>query len=556
MNDSLLDLRLKLSLSFPKLAHAPENWADQGGMTKALARVQREQGGAGIATDPRSIMAAITDFRRLGTIESFRDLMYVCLGAGIVDASGWCVLADPTLRWHLFGLADGQSEWRRRLRAFQALLSSYWTFPLFDNTTVSEDARQGWRVLRKWLRSERELIASNEEPKPSWFAALTRHVDLLSDEPCGKIGAALLVGDASGLNDAINSLAIPRSSWVPVKAILEQIRAASALLDDAFHETLDRLLAIALGKSGVEISQSLRIRCVARLVSRYAKCADRPEHVGLRDAAVLVIGNPWLQRVKWDAHVVDGTGKPNDVAREMVNGWLKRRLITDFFELLSADGTGDARRLDYWLRFEPLIDDMWFALGRDAQMRNDEHFLEFKRSASGRRLFLENSTAVNNAFLMRIGEYLAVEFGEYGSGGRLFKWSSLDSTVEAALTGKAAERISHNDLRRLECEKPLRHIDSRSESWEQKFDSHLCPLLGRPPKPPRGAPPGSRKYTGGPAASEWHTFVAVHSLSVEDLRAKGGAFWVLGTTFSPTVVKELKERGFRPRPPRGWFVEN
>jgi len=68
-----------------------------------------------------------------------------------------------------------------------------------------------------------------------------------------------------------------------------------------------------------------------------------------------IVGNPWLRRANWDAWVVDARGKPDDQSREMVNGWLKRRLITDFLVLLVVDGTCDGRRVDYWLRFDSAI---------------------------------------------------------------------------------------------------------------------------------------------------------------------------------------------------------
>ena len=57
-----------------------------------------------------------------------------------------------------------------------------------------------------------------------------------------------------------------------------------------------------------------------------------------------------------------------------------------------------------------LIDAMWFALGTNAQNRSDEHFKKFKMWAAGRLLNLKGSTADNNAFVMQIGQYLAVEF--------------------------------------------------------------------------------------------------------------------------------------------------
>ena len=213
-----------------------------------------------------------------------------------------------------------------------------------------------------------------------------------------------------------------------------QVNAATTLEDEGFKEKLLQLLLMAVGNGGVKTSEALRIRCVASLVSRYAGCKDRSEHVELRDAAVSTVGNPWLRRENWDAWVVNDKGKPDDLAREMVNGWLKRRLISDFFMLLSIGEKGDQRRLAYWLRFEPFIGDMWFALGTDAQKERGEHFDDFRSRAKGRLLDLEGATSDNNAFVMRIGEHLAVEFGAKGNAFFLFRWDSLDESLVSTLT--------------------------------------------------------------------------------------------------------------------------
>lgn len=555
MSSALDFLQLGLSRSFAYGVHSPENWTDLTGITRALAQVQREHGGAAIVADPRSIMSAITGFRRTGTISGFRDLKYVCLGIGVIDGRGWCVLSDPALRHKLAELIEGHTEWRRRVRCFQALLSSYWTFPLHDRATTDE-ARVGWREMRDWLRSERWNIMRSRESVPLWFAGLTRHIELLGDTPCDKFGAALLKGDFSALNDAMESLAIPNASWVMMEAILAQMKASAGLADEAFKELLPQLLPIAMGKGGVEIGDALRVRCVAQLVSRYATCMDRPEQMALRDAAVTTIGNPWLRRTNWDASVVDGSGQPDGQAREMVNGWLKRRLISDFFVLLSVDGTGDPRRLDYWLRFEPIIEDMWFALGRDAQTQRGEHFHEFRANAKGRLLSLEESTADNNAFVMRIGEYLAVEFGATGYF-RLFKWSSLGPTFIDTLTSSLSrKRISHKYLRALDYEERMKHIDAASRTWEQKFDERICPLFGRrPADPPRAIGTARARASRGPTPVEWGAFVMTHKLSVEDHRARGGALWVLGGELPKGIVSKLKMWGFQQRVPRGWFKE-
>jgi|SRR5665213_708029 len=571
MNDALNLLQLGLAQSFAVGVRAPESWSDLAGMGRALAQVQREHGGAGIAANPRSIMSAIADFRKTGEVAGVRDLKYVCLGVGLVDGRGWCVLGDPKLRSEVVELVQRQPEMRRRLRCFQALLSSYWTFPLND-PSISAEAVEGWRELRLWLRSERATFVKSKEPKPPWFGGLERHGELLSDQPCEGFGAALLRGDSSGLNDAIESLAIPKESWVMHEAVFAQMKAATELNDNSFKEALTKLLPIAMGNSGVEIGKTLRIRCIARLVSRYAKCEDRPEQLALRDAAISTIGNPWLRRAQWDAFVVDEKRRPDDQAREMVNGWLKRRLISDFFVLLSVDGTGDPRRLQYWLRFEPLIDDMWFALGTDARFRRDEHFNDFRTRARGRLLDLEDSTADNNAFVMRIGEYLAVEFGATGNAFFLFRWDSVHKLVHTLTSGLAHAKVSRAWLKMPNHELRLIHIDSARETWEQKFDAEICPKLGWPNDPPRRAGragPRTPRPTSpvpkivragsdaarGPTQPEWDSFVKLHRLFVLDQRPSKGALWVFGEDYPRLVTMQLKIWGFRLRPGRGWYKE-
>ena len=299
-------LRMGLA-SFASGLRAPESMSDASGMARARQQVHREHGGAGIVADTRSIMSSIAAFRRSGKVDGFRDLKYVCLGMGAMDPQGWCAIGDDKLRNRVAELVEAQPEMRRRIRCFQALLSSYWAFPL-NGKQASDEAKAGWRALRSWLRAERERILRSKESKPPWFADLTKHVALLTDQPCDKFGAALLRGDAAELRDAMDSLAIPSDSWVLEEAVIAQMRAGCDLSDEPFNATLPNLINIGTGRGGVELGDSLRLRCVALLVSRYAKCRERPEHMALRDAAVSIVGNPWLRRASWDAWVVDARG--------------------------------------------------------------------------------------------------------------------------------------------------------------------------------------------------------------------------------------------------------
>lgn len=120
------------------------------------------------------------------------------------------------------------------------------------------------------------------------------------------------------------------------------------------------MLNLLVSESDRKLSESLLLRCLALILILYARCTEKPEHPRLRDVAVQHIGNPGVRFPPGDAYV------ENDIARKMVDGWLKRRLITDFFAPSSEDGAADQRRLNYWLRFEPVIEDMWFALGPHA----------------------------------------------------------------------------------------------------------------------------------------------------------------------------------------------
>lgn len=544
MIDFLANLRTGLARSFSNGPKSPETWSNEVEMVRARKRVHQEHGGAGISADPRSIMAAIKSFSKTGKIEGFRDLKYVCLGIGALDEEGWSLLADENLRGAVARIVEQQTSTHRRLRCFQAMLSSYFSFRK-NSDDASEESKIGWQGMRAWLRAERDRISKLIEFKPPWFEALMRHPELLTNQPCDKFGIELLKGDASGLNDARNGLSIPEDSWVIDEAVFAQMKAGYDLKDPEFKAVLPDLLKISMGRVGVNVSEALRIRCVALLVSRYARCSDRPEQPPLRDAATSTIGNPWLQRTKWDAYVRIGN-KADDQAREMVFFWLKERLVLDFFELLSADGLNERRRVAYWLRFVPYVEDMWFALGASASSRRGAQFGEFRERAKGRLLSLEGTTSDNNAFVMRIGPYLAVEFGAGGNAFYLFEWESLSSSLlEALNSGRARQGVHIADLKSDDHVEKLRHVDSPSalKSWEQKFDDKLTTLIGKRPEERPACVPDLEKL------------IKNSEFKVIDNREAGGVLWVHETERTSNLARKLQNLGFMFRTGRGWYKE-
>ncbi len=532
---------------------SPQMMSDAAPMAKTRKAVADVHGGAAIQANPRSILSAVASLRKTGKVSSFRDFKYACLGVASTLADGWCALADAPLMATVCGSAESQGEPRRRLRCFQALLSSYWTFDL-GNPKTSTDHRQGWEDLRDWLAQEREKLARLPVAKPQWFEALAEHSELLGRDPCGKFGPHLLVGDGSLLEGVRSALAIPANSWVVEEAIVAHMNSACELPDAAFAAALPDAIRSAMGKAGVVVGERTTVRCVARLVSRYARSVNHPEHPALRDAAVGVIGNPWLRRPNWDRWVLEGK-RPDALAREMVDGWLKSRLVADFFELLAVDGTGSRRRVEYWLRFVPHIDDMWFALGTDAQRKRGGAFGEFRARATGRILELLGSPADNNAFVMRIGSYLAIEFGSHGNAFFLFKWDSLDQglldTLQGGYTAVHTQTLKDKNSYTLR----LIHNFAHGQEWEQRFDRALAPFIGvvdaRPVGAVRITTTQSLAFNPGNFGAFWRN----NRLQIQDMRPKGGALWVVGETHPEEVLSQLRSWGFRPRADRGWFKE-
>jgi hypothetical protein len=566
--DALEALRSQLDATLNRALHSWESLGKSLAMSRTLEEVRRHHASPAERINERTVAMAVAAFIKTGQLSGFRDLKYVCLGAGSIGTNGQCVLAQKHLRVNLLTLAESD-EPRRQLKCFQSLLRSYWSFPL-NGVDIPETAREGWTVLRSWLANRQKALDKIVTHKPEWFVTLSRHSNLLTDKPCDRYGPALLCGDGTELDQAIKELAIPTESWVMEEAVFAQMESAYALRDEDFKNALPQLLSIAQGRAGVNVSKPLATRCVALLVIRYSLCASKPEHMELRDSAISVIGNPWLRRASWDAYVCDDSGKPNDASREMVNGWLKRRLICDFFELLSEDGSADTRRLDYWLRFEPLIEDMWFALGVNARDKRSESFGEFRHRAKGRLLYLDQTTADNNAFVMRIGEYLAVEFGAKGNAFYLFRWDTLPRVLtQMLMSGKERAFVSIHSLKSSEKQDRLIHRDRPNAglSWEQKFDDFICPLIGsRPQEKPRcfgkvmSVRPAQPMKAKAAQVSRfnWLDFeklVAKHSLRVIDHRDRSGSLWVKTNDLNAAIADSLKAWGFRYKTGKGWWKE-
>lgn len=554
MNE-LTQLQSSLSHVFHEALSTSLGWED----LKSVKRLQEINGkldGLSSAPTNASINQVVAAYRSSQRVTTFRELKYLCYGLATRIQDDWVLLGDDKLRGDLLADIERLGESRQRLRCFQALLSSYFSFSRYDEQTTKE-AFAGWEILRDWLARQRTQFAldgrNGKIRLPNWFVALTKHENLLTNNPCHRYGEDMLHGNNSKIEEARQCLGILADSWVMEETILSQVRAAAEFGDDPFKSHLENLLKLVQGQTEVKVSPLLKLRAVAILISRYACCASKLEQPVLRDVAVSSIGNPWLRKMEWDAWVKTPDGQPDTAAREMVNGWLKRRLITDFFDLLSTDGKAVQRRLKYWLRFESAIEDLWFVLGSDAchKAKYDPRYKEVQNRTDKKnwlRLVGESDSA-NNAFVMRIGNKLIVAFGLTNNACFMYSASHAPFSLDSGQISESRLKIYNSNN--------IGNKYSHSGSWEDKFDSairsnieHHSTIAKTANIPPLTVQVAAHKFT------YVEQYVKKFAITTDNKIDVGGAFWVLIQKGKhPKIDQDLESWGFKYKPERGWWKQ-
>jgi hypothetical protein len=590
MSRHLDQLRQQIRNSFGESFRSPQ-WGAPVLMTHALRAVKAQFDSSNVGADPRSIATTLLAFRKTRSLTNFIDLKYACFGVGQrVGREEWSLIEDQTFFDLLLGFVRDLKPWPRRLRkCYQGLMHSYFSYPILDKGAAK--GGDNWLRLRKFL-AEHLGLALSAEPQPTWLRALHEHRNLLADNPCDRYAPQLMNGDFSELVAATGGIGLSTSSWVWQEAIISHTQRVCKLKsDEEFRRHLELLLDLLDGKSDVQLIGNVVVRCLALILIRYVRGKDRPEHPRLRDLAVERIGNPWLKRTAWDAYVQD------DEARKMVDGWLKSRLITDFFALLSEDGAADPRRLNYWLRFVPVIEDMWFALGPHARTTDTSKYRDMRRRMEeGRLHYLDgHQSPYNNAFIMRIASFMVAEFGVTGNATYIYNAKDLKldsmrrrvSIHELKLDNYVARLIHKVDwegafdawlLPRIEW-KP----QTRTAGNSRSVDSYLRPPAAatvpeprRSPETPKSAPTMEAAYEvirlvaagteprlraprvtrkSAPTMEAVYEVIREHQLKVDDRRPKKGAFWILQSDADLTVNAKLLKLGFRYKARQGWWKE-
>ncbi|MDC8783618.1 EH signature domain-containing protein [Roseateles koreensis] len=580
---SLGALKLALGEAMdPQLVfHAPV-WGDPQAMSRALREIRKDLAGSGETKPNADVMqAALTRFYETQTFASFTELKYVCYGVTVPIGKHKVRLIDrrPLFGQVLSAVEKREGQVKQFRRCYQGLLSAYFGFS--DSGEDDDSGSANWRRLRGFLGTKLDGVRKGARQRgepPPWLDLLGEHRNLLGEDPCAPYAGALANGDTSGLRAVCEGLGIPSSSWVWDDALMAYVRLVCSGSDPAYKRGLPGVLDLVNDRIELRLPQRLATKATALTVSRYSKCEDRTEHGGLRDTALAKVGNPWLARSAWDAEVND------EAARQMVEGWLKRRLIKDFFELLAQDGGADVRRLDYWLKWEPKISDMWFILGADARRNPSPEFKGLRSRMAGRARVLTDPNGLNNAFVMRIGPLLVIEFGATGNACYIFAASDFKTDLDEP-------QFTLTQLKQRVDETRISH----SGPWEGKLDAELSRLLRSTPASRghlrvRPAPVEPRPETAWPAAQQiaqtaqrraesldslddasaegagtkLSVFDAMQiiahcrtvGLKYEDRRDKGGSFWVL--MHDPSEFRSFASRlvahGFRHAEGKGYWL--
>lgn len=542
-------------------------WGAPEVMHRVLKEVKKRFDSPAASVSEQSIAASVWSFRRTGKIDSFRNLKYTCYGLTIRQGKDESTLLGdeklyPTLIDEVHGLTKEPRKFRK---CYQGLLNSYLNFPVDESSTDAE--RRNWEHLRSYLRKQLRLILA-VEPVASWIQVLEAHENLLKTNPCKRYADGLREGKWDELEELAQGLAISSASWVWKEAVLAHVQAVADIRADiAFRQELDLALHALEGKR-VPLNDKLRKAGTASLLRRYAKCGDHPQHETLLDHALTCFGKPWLNRTAWDAYVGD------EDALRLIDSWIKTGLIQDFFQLLADDGVADLSRMRFWPQFVPVISDIWFAMGSHAHDNRDPKYVKLRQRISRDRILrFAGATFTNNAFIMRIGTFYLIEFGQKGRAAYLIhaeRW-------QEPLTPGASVQLAVHRLQSMGGEQ-LRHFPL---PWEKTFCNVICPRIGWWPgsPPPKltvrnkgveaGRPTESKRKNpiaqGGMASSavaenpEDPVFAALMSrlagfgLQVDDLRHKGGCLWVRADDRDQSLNRILYGAGLKYSGDNGWW---
>ncbi|VWB80797.1 hypothetical protein BAR24066_03811 [Burkholderia arboris] len=553
------------SLLRPSLGEGAKTTISGGGIDALLVEMKaRLKSGGGRTPSEDHQLDAVRRYWDSQEVSTFRDAYLLAWSLCIPHCPrGPCVLEDrPRLQGVLDGIDGYKSKTSAYRRCYQGLVKSYFTYDA-DAPEVPPVGRKNWGVLRDYLHDNNGDIR-DRGPGPEWVDTAAKNRQLFGEAPCAPYVSALLQGDASCIDDLCEQLQIGKGSWFLRQLVLAQVEGATKLGHGEFQHLLPRLLGLLAN------NEVLRDRGMIMVLDRYAQVPGTILHPGLRDHAVSWWGNPWLpsNATRWGGVV--------PAARSMVAEWLKLEFIETFFTKLAEDGLGDPRRMEFWKRYVKAIDHIEFALGSFARNSREQDFVALRRKMAGLTCELE-APGANNAFIMTMGNLVAVEFS--GLGNALYGYDAGRSipfdtsrTLGLSVGGNNSLKQKRRSILWLSHQDGI-HGWSK---WEDMFEATLrkefgiLPSASAPWGTDRSSQPLQSLSSGKRGAADsslnrdkthpesyshvaLRRFAAIHGLEVDDKTSMGGNLWVRGASSDEMVNQVLTRWGFRAKPGKGWW---
>ncbi len=535
-------------------------------MARTTQRLRSEYGDISRGeADQQGIAPAVIRYLKSQQLSTYRDVKYICFGVSSQYGTPLTrIIEHESLFSKLLKEVEQlQPEPRKFRRCYQGLLKAYLRYP---GQFEQAHGHKNWLALREFLAQHCKTL-KQQKPVLEWTQALYQHRNLLTDNPCKPYGKAMLAGDMSVVDELKVRLGVDDDTWVMNELVLAKIQAATTLHDSEFMLQVMPLVQL------LEQHSLLITKGLALLLRRYEACLEHIEHHTLREAALKEWKSPWLEANKpmWHAQV-------GEAATNMVSLWLKKRTIHDFFELLQADGQADRQRMEFWLKYAEAIDDIWLALGLHSLHNRKPDYVRIRRNMEGRYMALEGGTYnQDNAFLMRIGGYVFIEFGKQNNACHVFIAGNLPFKF-----GQKSVLGTQDGLKNKDHPGHRRTLSHR-EGWQWEFADFLryhanavpgenkpktvSPSIASPisntPTPsksvavvnaPSQAIAADKQLTEISDIKQLRAFCDLHNLPIDDHRTKGGALWVRAPGTHEAASPVLKNAGFRYKEGKGWWL--
>lgn len=293
------------------------------------------------------------------------------------------------------------AQQRLTRREWLALCTSY-----FGHSSDTPEKNPQWLQLRTQIARGFQQLKESAPRQMSWMSVIDTYSDIFTDNAGFLLGQQLGRGEITDISVLEKVAQIPQTSWLWRKIVNHLVNEIFCLTDDAFQQKINSL--IALSRQLTRFKDNI----LAATLTRYYQSAFKHQtHFELKQLALEYWGNPQLtsRNKSWQVHV------ENPVLL-MVQGWFAKDDLKLFFELLKGNRDVDHARLFYWLRFANQMSYTRIVLGEDALRSKDADYVEFRAKNAGRLSRLQGSgSRDNNAMIMRIGDYLFVEFSKVGA---------------------------------------------------------------------------------------------------------------------------------------------